>query len=148
MLVKAKLGEKNKFYYDEKLKRWVEEGAESPAEEAALPPPPTTAPFQNGGTDYNLRSALKKEAPSHDGIAEFPSPNPTLAENSSGIPPIPPSSNQFSARGRMGVRSRYYKCLILNFIQWTMCFSLQHSVGFLAKLIFGRFVEVNGQELE
>ncbi|KAA0041083.1 protein transport protein SEC16A-like protein [Cucumis melo var. makuwa] len=103
----AKLGEKNKFYYDEKLKRWVEEGAESPAEEAALPPPPTTAPFQNGGTDYNLRSALKKEAPSHDGIAEFPSPNPTLAENSSGIPPIPPSSNQFSARGRMGVRSRY-----------------------------------------
>ncbi|KAE8650058.1 protein transport protein SEC16B homolog [Cucumis sativus] len=103
----AKLGEKNKFYYDEKLKRWVEEGAEAPAEEAALPPPPTTAPFQNGGTDYNLRSALKKEAPSHDGIAEFPSPNPTPAENISGIPPIPPSSNQFSARGRMGVRSRY-----------------------------------------
>lgn len=103
----AKLGEKNKFYYDEKLKRWVEEGAESPAEEAALPPPPTTATFQNGGTDYNLRSALKKEAPSHDGSVEFPSPNPTPAENSSGIPPIPPSSNQFSARGRMGVRSRY-----------------------------------------
>lgn len=86
MLLKAKLGEKNKFYYDEKLKRWVEEGAESPAEEAALPPPPTTATFQNGGTDYNLRSALKKEAPSHDGSVEFPSPNPTPAENSSGIP--------------------------------------------------------------
>ncbi|KAG7028392.1 Protein transport protein SEC16A-like protein, partial [Cucurbita argyrosperma subsp. argyrosperma] len=104
----AKLGEKNKFYYDEKLKRWVEEGVESPAEEAALPPPPTTTTFQNGGTDYNLRSVLKKEAPSSDGNVEFPTPNPTPVENSSGIPPIPPSSNQFSARGRMGVRSRYY----------------------------------------
>ncbi|XP_023005249.1 protein transport protein SEC16B homolog isoform X1 [Cucurbita maxima] len=103
----AKLGEKNKFYYDEKLKRWVEEGVESPAEEAALPPPPTTTTFQNGGTDYNLRSVLKKEAPSSDGNVEFPTPNPTPVENSSGIPPIPPSSNQFSARGRMGVRSRY-----------------------------------------
>ncbi|KAG6577684.1 Protein transport protein SEC16B-like protein, partial [Cucurbita argyrosperma subsp. sororia] len=103
----AKLGDKNKFYYDEKLKRWVEEGAESPAEEPALPPPPTTTTFQNGGADYNLRSTLKKEAPSHDGNVEFASPNPIPAENSSGIPPIPPSSNQFSARGRMGVRSRY-----------------------------------------
>ena len=108
VLLKAKLGEKNKFYYDEKLKRWVEEGVESPAEEAALPPPPTTTTFQNGGTDYNLRSVLKKEAPSSDGNVEFPTPNPTPVENSSGIPPIPPSSNQFSARGRMGVRSRYY----------------------------------------
>ncbi|XP_054823295.1 protein transport protein SEC16B homolog isoform X2 [Prosopis cineraria] len=101
----AKLGEKNKFYYDEKLKRWVEEGVEPPAEEAALPPPPITASFQNGNPDYNLKSALKTEgSPSNDGPELR---TMSTSENTSGIPPIPPSSNQFSARGRMGVRSRY-----------------------------------------
>ena len=103
-LLKAKLGEKNRFYYDEKLKRWVEEGAEPPAEEAAPPPPPTTAAFQNGMSDYNLNSALKSNGPYSNGSPDFKSPTPS--DNSSGIPPIPPASNQFSARGRMGVRSR------------------------------------------
>ncbi|KAL2348157.1 hypothetical protein Fmac_002157 [Flemingia macrophylla] len=99
----AKLGDKNKFYYDEKLKTWVEEGAELPAEEAALPPPPTTAAFQNGSTEYNLRSALKTESsPPIEGSNITSSP-----ELSPGMPPMPPSANQFSARGRMGVRSRY-----------------------------------------
>jgi hypothetical protein len=98
--LKAKLGEKNKFYYDEKLKRWVEEGTEPPPEEAALPPPPTTAPFPNGMQDYNVRDAPKTGEFHSDAGLETKSP-------SSGIPPIPPSSNQFSARGRMGVRSRY-----------------------------------------
>ncbi|GMJ04790.1 hypothetical protein like AT5G47490 [Hibiscus trionum] len=101
----AKLGEKNKFYYDEKLKRWVEEGAEHPAEETALPPPPTTAAFQNGTSDYNLHSALKNEGSPPNGSPKFR--NPTPIEHASGIPPIPTSSNQFSARGRMGVRARY-----------------------------------------
>ncbi|KAF8412984.1 hypothetical protein HHK36_000956 [Tetracentron sinense] len=101
----AKLGEKNKFYYDEKLKRWVEEGIEPPAEEAAPPPPPTTAAFQNGMSDYNMKNAFKIESLPSYGGAEIGSP--TLPEHSSGIPPIPPSSNQFSARGRMGVRARY-----------------------------------------
>lgn len=104
LLLKAKLGGENKFYYDEKLKRWVEEGAEAPTEEAALPPPPTTAAFQNGMSDYNLKSALKTEMSPSDGS---PNLNTSTPEYSSGIPPIPPSSNQFSARGRMGVRSRY-----------------------------------------
>ncbi|XP_044485316.1 protein transport protein SEC16B homolog isoform X2 [Mangifera indica] len=102
----AKLGEKNKFYYDEKLKRWVEEGAEPPAEEAALPPPPTTASFQNGISDYNLQSALKSEG----GFPSNVSPSirtPSPSEHSSGIPPIPTNTNQFSAHGRSGVRSRY-----------------------------------------
>ncbi|KAL7165085.1 hypothetical protein ACSBR2_040878 [Camellia fascicularis] len=101
----AKLGEKNKFYYDEKLKRWVEEGAELPAEQTAPPPPPTTAAFQNGMSDYNLRSVLKSEGSLSDGSPEFKSSSPL--EHGSGIPPIPPATNQFSARGRMGVRSRY-----------------------------------------
>lgn len=99
------MGEKNKFYYDEKLKRWVEEGAELPAEEPALAPPPPTAVFQNGMEDYNLKSALISESSSSiTGSPEFSSPTPS--ERGPGIPPIPPSSNQFSARGRMGVRSR------------------------------------------
>ncbi|XP_030469311.1 protein transport protein SEC16B homolog isoform X1 [Syzygium oleosum] len=101
----AKLGETNKFYYDEKLKRWVEEGADPPAEEPALAPPPTTAAFQNGMPDYNLKSALKSEGLVPNGSPDFTSPTPS--DHTSGIPPIPPSSNQFSARGRMGVRSRY-----------------------------------------
>ncbi|XP_049364245.1 protein transport protein SEC16A homolog [Solanum verrucosum] len=33
--------------------------------------------------------------------------SPTSSDNGAGIPPLPPTSNQFSARGRMGVRSRY-----------------------------------------
>ncbi|WOG86276.1 hypothetical protein DCAR_0205477 [Daucus carota subsp. sativus] len=101
----AKLGETNKFYYDEKLKRWVEEGVDPPAEEAALPPPPTTAAFPNGTSDYNLNSALKNEGPRSNGSPD--QGGPTSLVHSSGIPPIPPTSNQFSARGRMGVRSRY-----------------------------------------
>ncbi|OAY76287.1 Protein transport protein SEC16B [Ananas comosus] len=105
----AKLGESNKFYYDEKLKRWVEEGAETPAEEAALPPPPTTTSFQNGMPDYNTNisshHAVKSELHTANGIPEAKPPN--LSEFSPGIPPIPPSQNQFSALGRAGVRSRY-----------------------------------------
>ena len=98
------MGETNKFYYDEKLKRWVEEGVDPPAEEAALPPPPTTATFPNGTSDYNLNSALKSEGFRSNGSPEQKSPGPV---HSSGIPPIPHTSNQFSSRGRMGVRSRY-----------------------------------------
>lgn len=103
-LLKAKLGEANKFYYDEKLKRWVEEGAEPPAEEAALPPPPpTTAAIQNRMQDYNMNDALKTTSFHAVGGPEIKSP---ASSESSGAPPVPPSSNQFSARGRMGVRSR------------------------------------------
>jgi hypothetical protein len=102
--MKAKLGEKNKFYYDENLKRWVEEGVEPPVEETALPPPPTTAAFQNGLTDYNLKSALKTEGPPSKDRSDLKTSNPELTQ---GIPPIPPSTSHFSARGRVGIRSRY-----------------------------------------
>ncbi|KAK1325360.1 hypothetical protein QJS10_CPA01g02765 [Acorus calamus] len=91
----AKLGESNKFYYDEKLKRWVEEGVEPPAAEAALPPPPTNTTFMNGTSEYDINSAFKGQStPSNGGSPP--------SEHSSGMPPIPPSTNQFSARGRMG----------------------------------------------
>ncbi|ERN07168.1 hypothetical protein AMTR_s00019p00148170 [Amborella trichopoda] len=101
----AKLGEKNKFYYDEKLKRWVEEGAEPPPAEAVLAPPPTMASFQNGTPDYNPNSTVDKEVSPSNGVQGIKSPIPS--GHTSGMPPIPPSTNQFSSRGRMGVRSRY-----------------------------------------
>ncbi|KAK9068019.1 hypothetical protein SSX86_012130 [Deinandra increscens subsp. villosa] len=101
----AKLGETNKFHYDEKLKRWVEEGVDPPAEEAALAPPPTMTTFQNGTPEYPSKSATKSAAKSEgsltNGSSEFSS------SKSSGIPPIPATSSQFSARGRTGVRARY-----------------------------------------
>ncbi|KAL1559714.1 protein transport protein SEC16B [Salvia divinorum] len=98
----AKLGETNKFYYDEKLKRWVEEGVEPPAPEAVLPPPPKASVFQNGASEVN---SLQSEPPHNNGNLEFKSPS--TMDNSSGMPPLPPTANQYSARGRMGVRSRY-----------------------------------------
>lgn len=100
--LKAKLGEKNKFYYDEKLKRWVEEGVDLPAEDTALPPPPTTHAFHNGLTEYNFKSALNSEGSPKEG-RDLQTLSPELTP---GIPPIPPSTNQFSARGRTSVRSR------------------------------------------
>lgn len=99
------MGETNKFYYDEKLKRWVEEGAETPVEEAALPPPPTTAIFQNGTSDYRATITSNPEAPYSSGFPD--SKISATSENNLGMPPLPPTSNQYSALGRMGVRSRY-----------------------------------------
>jgi len=105
----AKLGEQNKFYYDEKLKRWVEEGAAPPAEEAVLSAPPISAAFisnaQTPEPSYNIGNALNGQT-IHNGGAE--SRSPFSSEQASGMPPVPPSVNQFSARGRLhGVRSRY-----------------------------------------
>lgn len=105
----AKLGDKNKFYYDEKLKRWVEEGAPPPAEEAVLSAPPISAAFitnaQTPESSYNIGNALNGQTIHNEGAE---SRSPLSSEKASGIPPVPPSVNQFSARGRLhGVRSRY-----------------------------------------
>ncbi|ESQ45981.1 hypothetical protein EUTSA_v10000734mg [Eutrema salsugineum] len=101
----AKLGEENQFYYDDKLKRWVEKGVEPPAEEAALPPPPTLGTYQNNSLGSESKSDMKNEMSPSSG--SWSSGSPTPSENSSGIPPASQGSNQFSARGRMGVRARY-----------------------------------------
>ncbi|CAH2046044.1 unnamed protein product [Thlaspi arvense] len=95
----AKLGAENQFYYDEKLKRWVEKGVEPPAEEAALPPPPTRGTFQNNSLGYENKSDMNPSS------GNWSSGGPTPSENSSGIPPVSQGSNQFSGRGRM--RPRY-----------------------------------------
>ncbi|XP_010495820.1 PREDICTED: protein transport protein SEC16B homolog [Camelina sativa] len=97
----AKLGAENQFYYDDNLKRWVEKGVEPPAEEAALPPPPTIGSFQNNSSGYENKSDMN---PSN---GNWSSGGPAPSDNSSGIPPISHGSNQFSARGRTGVRARY-----------------------------------------
>lgn len=110
--MKAKLGEENKFYYDENLKTWVEKGAKAPAEVAPLAPPPTTTSFQTGLPDYGLNNAgIKTE--SNMAMNGLPESKPATSSNSllepgmvGGMPPMPPTHNQFSARGRMGVRSR------------------------------------------
>lgn len=98
------MGEDNKFYYDENLKRWVEKGVDPLPEEAAPPPPPIMTSFQDGQPDYNVKSALKTQnsLPNEEMVGKPPM---SLQHNSS-IPSIPPSQNQFSMRGRMGVRSR------------------------------------------
>ncbi|KAL8114425.1 hypothetical protein AgCh_021322 [Apium graveolens] len=101
----AKLGEANKFYYDEKLKRWVEEGVDPPPEETVLPPPPTTSAFPIGTSDHSANSAVRTEGSLSNGGPNYGSP--TSLGHNAGAPLVPPSSNQFSARGPIGVRSRY-----------------------------------------
>lgn len=93
----AKLGDENKFYYDEKLKRWVEAGAEQSTEEAVLAPPPMVASFNSSsGSPSDVKSGGESQGQSA-GVS-----------SSADLPPMPPSINQFSARGRLhGVRSRY-----------------------------------------
>ncbi|CAH8384260.1 unnamed protein product [Eruca vesicaria subsp. sativa] len=88
----AKLGDENQFYYDEKLKRWVEKGVEPPAEEAALPPPPTVGTYRSNSLGYENKSDMKNE---------MSPPSGSLT----GIPPVSQGSNPFSARTRS--RSRY-----------------------------------------
>lgn len=102
----AKLGERNKFYYDENMKRWVEEGVETPAAEASLPPPPTATSFQNGISNYDVKNALS----SNNSLSTTDANGKKLdtpSEQGIGFPPLPPSQNQFSAHSRAGVRSRY-----------------------------------------
>ncbi|RRT37316.1 hypothetical protein B296_00033601, partial [Ensete ventricosum] len=104
--VKVKLGQSNKFYYDEQLKTWVEEGAEPPAAEPALPPPPTATTFHNGMPDYNISNTFKSVTNINDAFKwesltdrEGPVAKPLVPlEQKSTIPPTPPSQNQFSAR--------------------------------------------------
>lgn len=108
----AKLGDKNKFYYDEKRKKWVLEGEPEPEEEAPLPPPPTM--FGPGGPKAGSGDSAKEppgvgassQAP--PGVAgQPPASQGGAAPPAAGGPAPPPAVPNFSARGRTGVRSRY-----------------------------------------
>lgn len=105
--MKAKLGEKNKFYYDENLKRWVEEGIDHPAEEAALPPPPTTSALQKTASQENLNDRLQAENLHGSSGQDFI--GSSSSDSIPGIPPIPRSSMNSTTRGRMGICARYDK---------------------------------------
>ncbi|XP_024532336.1 protein transport protein SEC16B homolog isoform X1 [Selaginella moellendorffii] len=95
----AKLGDSNKFRYDETLKRWVEEGAEAQAPDLPLAPPPTA---------NKLVSRVEENGAPISMSPERPQPTPERPQPVvSGIPPMPPSSNQYAARARQNVRSRY-----------------------------------------
>ncbi|XP_024523188.1 protein transport protein SEC16A homolog [Selaginella moellendorffii] len=95
----AKLGNSNKFRYDETLKRWVEEGAEAQAPDLPLAPPPTA---------NKLVSRVEENGAPISMSPERPQPTPERPQPVvSGIPPMPPSSNQYAARARQNVRSRY-----------------------------------------
>ncbi|KNA03991.1 hypothetical protein SOVF_203880 [Spinacia oleracea] len=102
----AKLGETNKFYYDEKLKRWVEEGAGPQAEEMTLAPPPTSTAFMNGMQNHDNKEESVSTSGYANGQPEYKYTNYN-GNSASELPPIPSVSNHFSARGRMGVRARY-----------------------------------------
>ncbi|XP_024536070.1 protein transport protein SEC16A homolog [Selaginella moellendorffii] len=95
----AKLGDSNKFRYDETLKRWVEEGAEAQAPELPLAPPPTAnklvSRVEENGAPISMSPERRRPTPER--------PQPVV----SGIPPMPPSSNQYAARARQNIRSRY-----------------------------------------
>jgi hypothetical protein len=82
----------------------MEEGAEVPAEEPPLPPPPTKSSFQKSIPEPNLNGPPVGGGYTANGFMEAKASN--ASEPSSGMPPMPPTQNQFSARGRMGVRSR------------------------------------------
>ncbi|EFJ05129.1 hypothetical protein SELMODRAFT_431824 [Selaginella moellendorffii] len=91
----AKLGDSNKLRYDETLKRWVEEGAEAQAPELPLAPPPTANKLvscvEENGTPISMSPERPQPTPER--------PQPVV----SGIPPMPPSSNQYAARTHMSI---------------------------------------------
>jgi hypothetical protein len=110
-LIQAKLGDKNKFYYDEKLKRWVEEGVEAAEEQAPLAPPPISANF---GSKRDEAASPEKQF----GIGQGSAPPSASKTANLGTPPVPPS-NLFSARTKQqGVRSRYQTNAVLNCTLW------------------------------
>lgn len=94
MMPQAKLGDTNKFYYDEKLKKWVEEGVDPTPDVAPPPPPPTTSSFVGS-----------IPASQEEGNAP-----PQAVTSKPGTPPLAPSSSSsyYSNRRQAGgVRSRY-----------------------------------------
>ncbi|EFJ27241.1 hypothetical protein SELMODRAFT_412239 [Selaginella moellendorffii] len=95
----AKLGNSNKFRYNETLKHWVEEGAEAQAPELPLAPPPMA---------NKLVSRMEENGAPISMSLERPQPTPERPQPVvSGIPPMPPSSNQYAAHAHQNVRSRY-----------------------------------------
>ncbi|KAA8916956.1 hypothetical protein TRICI_000923 [Trichomonascus ciferrii] len=78
--VRAKLGEENSFYYDEKLKRWVNKKAPVEEQKAAAPPPPPKA------------SKTPSTTSTPTGFESSPNPSTGGTPPSGGPPPARPST--------------------------------------------------------
>ncbi|KAK9835955.1 hypothetical protein WJX81_001375 [Elliptochloris bilobata] len=114
--VKAKLGEKNTMFYDDELKMWRMPGEPAPANDAALPPPPSRAPSSAGASDAG--SAQGEAAPggarglaaryAHAGLPSggARTATPTLSADAlAPKPPLAPAAPAFfvpSSRGAGG----------------------------------------------
>mmetsp|Transcript_33062 Transcript_33062/g.55347 ORF Transcript_33062/g.55347 Transcript_33062/m.55347 type:complete len:579 (+) Transcript_33062:245-1981(+) len=117
---RADLGEKNKFYYDEKLKRWVDPTAEATEEEdtteQALPPPPSIPSFSDLASRSpsnplsrppSFQSALNGDSPLAGASDSCGSDLSTLSIGGpGGLPPPPPMSNM-GLKKSGGLRARY-----------------------------------------
>ncbi|KAL6945049.1 hypothetical protein ACO0QE_002492 [Hanseniaspora vineae] len=94
--VKAKLGHKNTFYYDEKLKRWVDKNA-TEEEKAAMvetsaPPPPPIIKRKAATPEIKPRSGSVAGGPTQRTLGMVPPKNPLTGESL-----IPETETSYSA---------------------------------------------------
>lgn len=97
--IRAKLGEKSSFYYDENLKRWVNKkdpSSATPAAQATPPPPRSSAPpsrSSSGTAPPPMSTGSPAPTMANGHLAPPPSafPIPSAPPNLSASP-IPPSS--------------------------------------------------------
>ncbi|CAN6605623.1 hypothetical protein TRVA0_003S00320 [Trichomonascus vanleenenianus] len=116
--VRAKLGEKSRFYYDEKLKRWVNKDAPVEDQQSDLPPPPPKKPSAPLHT-HSAPPMAPATAPSMTTPMPSKSPMPKPTVSGSSTPGVPlsgglddllgaaPPPGDKSKRARRGARNRY-----------------------------------------
>ena len=98
--IKAKLGQKNQFYYDEKLKRWVnknateEEKKEIEAEANSAPPPPPVIKKKSVMPETKPRSGSVLGGPTQRTFGVMPPKNPITGESL--IPETEPDRASFN----------------------------------------------------
>eukprot|EP00271_Cylindrocystis_brebissonii_P003418 TRINITY_DN14376_c0_g1_i1.p1 TRINITY_DN14376_c0_g1~~TRINITY_DN14376_c0_g1_i1.p1 ORF type:complete len:2183 (+),score=493.32 TRINITY_DN14376_c0_g1_i1:157-6549(+) len=109
----AKLGDNNSFYYDEKLKRWVDKNADAESEAAPVGPPPTSLGYTP--TSSPLKPAGPSDSPTPPGPPRMDAAGNTASPTSAAEPPLgrsvsaglPPLGGGAPAARRSSVRSRY-----------------------------------------
>ncbi|KAL6931494.1 hypothetical protein ACO0R3_002959 [Hanseniaspora guilliermondii] len=103
--IKAKLGQKNQFYYDEKLKRWVNKNASEEEKKAieeeanTAPPPPPVIKKKSVMPETKPRSGSILGGPTQRTMGVMPPKNPITGESL--IPEIEPDRASFN-KSNMG----------------------------------------------
>lgn len=98
--IKAKLGQKNQFYYDEKLKRWVNKNASDEEKKAieeeanTAPPPPPVIKKKSVMPETKPRSGSILGGPTQRTMGVMPPKNPITGESL--IPEIEPDRASFN----------------------------------------------------